>query len=474
MLFHTPEFAGLLVVTLILYYAFPNIRIYVLTIANMLFYGVAGLGNLAIFLAITIFCYICSRNMRGPYSRLFIWLGVCVSLANLIFFKYIVFFLHTVERLVNIQLVAQDSFLTTIVLPIGISFYTFQVIAYMVDVYQRKAEPATTLLNFWVFISFFAHLVAGPIMRSNEFMPQIEAIRSIKFDVRKFKMGVAWLAIGLMKKIWMADYLAPYVNDYFARGASLTGAEAWMASYMFAFQIFFDFAAYSEMAVGLGYMFGMTLAVNFRTPYLSTNPTEFWRRWHITLSSWIMQYIYIPLGGSRKGRVRQYVNLFIAMAISGIWHGAAWTYVVWGMFHGTLLILHKLYMAVKEKLGLKGLDNSKLYYVLSVLIFFHITCIGWVLFRVNGMHNATDMIRKMLSPEVFQFQGLLFPYAYIVAFLFLLHIGEYFLFKNAAKLAEGWQKRFPAPVRAVLYTAIIAFLIIYLKGEQSTFIYFQF
>ncbi|WP_127581488.1 MBOAT family O-acyltransferase [Paenibacillus koleovorans] len=474
MLFHTPEFIGLLIVTLILFYWKPQSRIYLLTFANMLFYGVAGIGNLIIFITVTILCYICSKNMRGRFARLSLWTGVGLVVVNLIFFKYIVFLMRTIEDLIPIQLIGEDSFFLSIVLPIGISFYTFQVIAYMVDVYNRKAEPATTLLNFWVFISFFAHLVAGPIMRSNEFMPQIEKIKDIRFDSYKFKMGVGWFTIGLMKKIWLADYLSPYVNEFFARGSSLTGAEAWMASYMFAFQIFFDFAAYSEMAVGLGYMFGITLAVNFITPYLSTNATEFWRRWHITLSTWIRHYIYIPLGGSRKGPVRQYTNLFIAMTISGIWHGAAWTYVLWGMYHGLLLIVHKLYTMLKEKLGLQAIDNSKVYHIITIFVFFHLTCIGWVLFRVQGLRNAAHMLRKMFSPEVLQFNGVLFPYFYIVLFLFALHIGEYFLFKNASSLYRGWHTRFPAPVRAVLYTVIVVFLMIYLKGDQNTFIYFQF
>ncbi|MDF2668810.1 MAG: hypothetical protein K0R67_1116 [Paenibacillus sp.] len=474
MLFHTPEFAGLLIVSLLLYYWMPKKRIYMLTIANMLFYGVAGIGNLFIFLAITIICYMCSKFMRGPYSKIFLWIGIGISLANLIFFKYIVFFMRSVGSLLDIELVAADSFWVSIVLPIGISFYTFQVIAYLVDVYQHKAEPAKTLLNFWVFISFFAHLVAGPIMRSHEFMPQIERIEAIRFNKRTFKLGIAWLTVGLIKKIWLADYLSPYVNEYFALGSNITGAEAWMASYMFAFQIFFDFAAYSEMAVGIGYLFGMELAINFKTPYLSTNATEFWRRWHITLSTWIRHYIYIPLGGSRKGPVRQYTNLFLAMAISGIWHGAAWTYVLWGMYHGLLLIVHKLYTMLKDKLGLSAIDNSKIYHVITIIIFFHLTCLGWILFRVQGLSNAFHMIRKMFSPEVFQFNGMLFPYVYIVIALFALHVGEYYLFKHASTLARVWDQRFPAPIRAVLYTAIAACLILFLKGDQNTFIYFQF
>jgi alginate O-acetyltransferase complex protein AlgI len=167
--------------------------------------------------------------------------------------------------------------------------------------------------------------------------------------------------------------LTPHVDSFFQNTANLTGAEGWIAAYLFAFQIFFDFSAYSEMALGIAYFFGLELAVNFRTPYLSKNPTEFWRRWHITLSNWIKDYIYIPLGGSRNGEVRQFTNLFIAMTISGIWHGASWTFVAWGMFYGALATVHKLYMMLKEKLGLSFLDKSRIYQFIAIIVFFHIT-----------------------------------------------------------------------------------------------------
>lgn len=473
MLFHTPEFFALMIVSLVLFYAFPRWRIPILTIANMVFYVVAGVGNLLLFLAMTAVTYYCSKALRGSYARFFLWLAIGVNVANLLFFKYTTFLIRSAENWLSIRLLTDDSFLLKIVLPIGISFYTFQMIAYLVDVYKKRWEPAESLFRFWVFISFFAHLVAGPIMRGKEFMPQIDNVRNIRFSAANFRLGAFFLSLGIFKKVVLADYLTPHVDEFFARTATLTGAEGWVAAYLFAFQIFFDFSAYSEMALGIAFFFGMELAVNFRTPYLSQNPTEFWRRWHITLSNWIKDYIYIPLGGSRNGEVRQYTNLFIAMTISGIWHGASWTFVAWGMFYGLLATVHKIYVMLKSKLRLDFLDKSFVYRIVSVVVFFHITCIAWVLFRATSLREALSLIKRMLAPEAFQFDGLR-VYLGIALLLFALHIVEYFLHKHRSGLSEWWHRYLPAPVRAILYTAVAATLILFLKGEQNTFIYFQF
>lgn len=473
MLFHTPEFIALMIVSLVLFYAFPRWRIPILTVANIIFYIVAGVGNLILFLAMTAFTYYCSKALRGRYGRFFIWFSIIVNVSNLIFFKYTTFFIRSLEDWFSVKLLTENSFLLQIVLPIGISFYTFQMIAYLVDVYKGRWEPAHSLLRFWVFIAFYAHLVAGPIMRGKEFMPQIDNLRKIRFDAANFRLGAFFLSLGIFKKVVLADYLTPHVDTFFTRTAELTGAEGWIAAYLFAFQIFFDFSAYSEMALGIAYFFGLELAVNFRTPYLSTNPGEFWRRWHITLSNWIKDYIYIPLGGSRNGEVRQYLNLFIAMTVSGIWHGASWTFVAWGMFYGALATVHKIYSMLKQKIGLGFLDKSRIYQFIAIVVFFHITCIAWVLFRVTDLSDAIGLIRRMLSPGAFQFTGLR-VYLLIAIGLFALHIVEYFLQKHRSGLSVWWHRYFPAPVRAVLYTAVVAILILFLKGEQNTFIYFQF
>jgi len=362
------------------------------------------------------------------------------------------------------------------VLPIGISFYTFQMIAYLVDIYKGKIEPCKSFLDFWVFIAFFAQLIAGPIMRGKDLIPQVEGLGKIRIDNKRIKLGLAYLALGLFKKIILADHISVYADSFFNRGTALSGGEVWIAAYLFAFQIYFDFSAYSEMALGVGHLFGITLDLNFKTPYLSQNPTEFWKRWHITLSNWIKDYIYIPLGGSRSGEVRQQANLFLAMAISGLWHGAAWTFIAWGMFHGVLLIGHKIYMKITARLGLNNLKEKKVYYYLSIFTFFHLTCIGWVFFRAKGMGNALNLVLKMLTanPLVFLADKGLLKYFLIIAILFALHIFEYFVREKNYQVLKIWYTYFPSPIRGLAYTLLIVILVIFMQNEQNSFIYFQF
>jgi len=474
MLFHTPEFILLLICTLGLYYLLPKGRLYLLAAADIIFYGVTGLGYLALFVLITSLTYFLSLKSRGPRGKLYLGIGLAINILNLCFFKYSLFILTNLERVLPVQLVNNSSFFTSIVLPIGISFYTFQFIAYLVDVYQGKTEPARSLLVFWVFISFFAHLIAGPIMRGQELIPQVQGIESIKFDPARFRMGVAYFALGLLKKIILADYIAIYADRFFNQGSSLTGPQAWVAAYLFAFQIYFDFSAYSEMAVGIGHMFGIRLHLNFRTPYLSANPGEFWRRWHITLSNWIRDYIYIPLGGSRQGETRKYVNLFIAMTVSGLWHGAAWTFVLWGMYHGLLLVIYNLYrkaLGVKEKTATAG---NRLVNAISVLVFFQFACIGWVFFRASSIDMALHMLRQMLALNHLYFDPSLTVYIALIAGLYLLHVLEYWVRQNYLSISYYWHRYLPASLRALVYTTAIILLIAFSRADQSAFIYFKF
>jgi alginate O-acetyltransferase complex protein AlgI len=474
MLFHTPEFFVLLLITLVLYYVMPQRRTILLSIANVLFYSVSGLGFLVLFLSITTITYLCSLMLQGQYRRIFLWIAITINVIDIAFFKYSLFLLHNLERVFSVHLVSTNSFWVSIVLPVGISFYTFELISYIVDVYKQKTKPAKSLLDFWIFIAFFAHLIAGPIMRGQEFIPQINAMKSIRLKLSNFRLGIFYLVLGLSKKILLADNLSPIVNRFFEHPEVLDGSGGWIGSYLFAFQIYFDFSAYSDMAVGIGYLFGLELPRNFMTPYLSANATEFWRRWHITLSSWIRDYIYISLGGSRRGEFRKYINLFIAMTLSGIWHGAQWTFVLWGMFHGGLLIAHNLFVKLKTKLKLGWLDQSFIYRILAVVIFFQLTCLGWILFRVHNWHTALVVIQRMLSLHAFHVPQPYYKYLVLVLGLFALHIVEYYLLTYSSSISGVWHRLFPAPVRAAFYVLIVSILIIFIKGEVSEFIYFQF
>ncbi|GAB2691433.1 MBOAT family O-acyltransferase [Paenibacillus thermoaerophilus] len=475
MLFHSTEFLVMFAIVLFLYYLLPRYRAYTLGAANVLFYAVTGWGMLALFLAVTVFTFIGTRLIESGRRKRF-WLFVTVggNLFNLAFFKYSVFLLEALEHTAGIRLVSEDSFVQNIVLPVGISFYTFQLIAYTVDVARGYIPACRSLLHFWVFISLFAHLIAGPIMRGKEFMPQIEGMASIRFRLYNFRRGVFWFGLGLFKKIMIADYLAPIVDGIYAKGTMMSTGEAWTGTYLFAFQVLMDFSAYSEMALGLGYMLGMKLALNFKSPYISQNPSELWTRWHITLSSWIRDYVYIPLGGNRKGKIRTYFNLWLAMTLSGLWHGASWTFVLWGAYHGLLLIGYRLVkkplQAVADKLSIPKAARV----VVAVFAMFHLVCIGWVLFRADNLETAVLLIYKMAHVWHLRLTDSVLNHLLIFAALYLFHVLEYFAMKKGSKLYGIWFRKIPFPVRSVAYAAAALFLIVFTRGVENTFIYFQF
>ncbi len=473
MFFQTPEFIFCLIIVLGLYYLVPKRRVLLLAVVDLAFYALAGLGPAALFMGITIINYYLGQKLSGTGKKRFLWVGILINVANLVFFKYTLFFLSIAEKALHVALLPKLPFVAELVLPVGISFYTFQFISYLVDVYQEKIPPSRNLLVFWVFSSFFPHVISGPIMRGGELIPQVE--RADKLEItRNFQLGLSYLAMGLFKKILIADYIAIYANDFFARSASLGTVETWIAAYLYTFQLYFDFSAYSEMAVGIAYLFGIRLNLNFQTPYLSANATEFWRRWHITLSSWIRDYLYIPLGGSRKGEARKYINLFLAMSISGLWHGAAFTFVIWGMYHGLLLILHNLYLKWKARMGMARLFNSSAYRVITIFIFFHLTCIGWVFFRASSIEQALQMIHRMLIPYQLNFNLYTGQFLMLAAGLYLLHILESWLRSHAHQLGTAWRRSLAVPLRALVYTAFILALIVFSQGQTSNFIYFKF
>lgn len=473
MLFHAPEFLVLMAAVLGVFYRFPRHRLVILALANMLFYGAAGGGALLLFMAVATCTYFCSRQLPGKYRKWFFAMGLAVNLANLLFFKYSLFFLTSLQDLLSLTLVAEGAWLTDLVLPIGISFYTFQQIAYLVDVYQEKINPARTWLVFWGFVSFFGLVLAGPIMRGKDLLPQVSRLQEINFQEDNARHGALLFLTGLVKKVVVADTLAVYADRFFAQGLSLSGAEVWVAAYLFAFQLFFDFSGYSDMALGMGRLFGLRLSRNFATPYLAANATEFWRRWHITLSTWIRDYVYIPLGGGRRGEPRKYLNLIVAMGVSGLWHGAAWTFIIWGLYHGLLLIGHNLLLKFRKRWGFKA-DTGIGLGLINTLAFFHLTCIGWVFFRVADLGVAAGMVRHMLYPGFFSMGPHLYKYLALTAFLYGLHFVEDWIYQRRNLLLPWWQSKYPVPIRAAAYALCILVVVFFLQATQSSFIYFQF
>ncbi|UKS25297.1 hypothetical protein LOZ80_27410 [Paenibacillus sp. HWE-109] len=476
MMFNTPEFALFLVITMGLFYFIPKHRLWLLTAANVIFYGVVGPGYLLLFGIVSLAVFGCGRWIEQASSgrRILLLIGILLTSGNLVFFKYTDFALRSLEKLLSVHLVAHEASWLHYALPLGISFYTFELISYLVDIYKGRIAAERSLLRFWMFIMFFAHMIAGPIMRGKEFLPQIQQLDTIRFNPAQIRLGVFFIVLGLLKKMGIADQLAPYSDSFFSQASTISGAEGWTGSVLYAFQIYCDFSGYSDMAVGLGCLFGLELARNFDTPYLSANATEFWRRWHITLSSWIRDYIYIALGGSRRGEIRQYANLFAAMTISGFWHGSKWTFVAWGMYQGGLLIGHKLYVMLLQRLRIVYIQKYLWYRILAIGVFFMLTCLGWVIFRTEGLHTAMDLISRMLNPKALLMPRWVWHFWGIAAGLFALHILEAYLLRHLDRVSTAWHRWIPSPVRAAIYCLVVLILLYVLKPEQSSFIYFQF
>lgn len=473
MLFHSFEFMSLLIITFSLYYLFPRKRLGLLAVANLVFYSVSGIGYLLIFLGVSAITYYCSIKLKAAHGKLFYSFGIFVNFANLAFFKYTGFILKNVEAALGVHFPWQDTLLAKIILPVGISFYTFQLVAYLVDVKREEIVPCESFVKFWVFISFFAQLIAGPIMRGKEFLPQITLLNKIKYKEDNIRIGLSYIAMGLAKKLMFSDILSPRVEYYFAQANQLGTLDAWFAAYLFAFQIYFDFSSYSEIAVGVGKLFGFDMTINFRTPYLSGSPSEFWKRWHITLSSWIKDYLYIPMGGSKRGFPLQCLFLLIAMTLSGLWHGAAWSFIIWGIYHGLLSVLHKLYARWKHHRN-PPFVHHRWYTWATIFMFFQLTTIGWVFFRAENLSHALHMVKVMLTFSHFSFSSVYLLYFGFIGCLWLLHLVEYQVRKNALSLMAIWRTYFPDYVRAAAYVIVFLILIMFTQGEQSTFIYFQF
>ena len=295
MLFHSFDFLLLLSITVLVYYMVPKSRVYALACANLLFYGASGINYLILFGAVTFISYILAMKLNERKNNLYYYLGLVLNLANLLFFKYSAFLLSNLTSLFNIGFQNQDEFLSRIILPVGISFYTFQIIAYMTDVKRGELEPERSFLRFWVFISFFGQLIAGPIMRGYQFLPQINDVKNCNWKESRFKYGTYYIMMGLSKKILFADYLATYANRFFDSYMNFTMLDGWIAAWLFAFQIYFDFSAYSEIAVGVGHLFDLDLDLNFKSPYISSSPKEFWKR--MAHNSFVLDtglYLYSP------------------------------------------------------------------------------------------------------------------------------------------------------------------------------------
>lgn len=362
-----------------------------LFLASLFFYGWWNPAYVTLILGSMLFNFYLGRYLLMKQDRKALITGIAANLAVLGYYKYTGLLVTTAN-----QLTGADFIIQNIVLPLGISFFTFQKIAFLVDCYRRLASLNQSLINFGLFITFFPQLIAGPIVHHKEMMPQFA--RPQPFSGSNFAVGLTLLSIGLFKKVMIADTLDAYVNPLFklAETRELHIIEAWTAALCYTFQIYFDFSGYSDMALGLGKMFNVRLPVNFFSPYKSKNIIDFWRRWHMTLSRFLRDYLYIPLGGNRRGSARRYVNLLVTMLLGGFWHGANWTFLVWGGLHGIFLGLNHWW----QKAGPFNIHP----YAGRVLTFLCVM-VGWVFFRAADMHTALSMVKSLGDIASLQGQG---------------------------------------------------------------------
>ncbi len=447
--------------------------VYVILFSLYFYYKSSGLYFLLlIFAATSDFCIarVMSRTPKGCGRGWLMFLSVAVNLGMLGYFKYTNFFVGIANDLVG------DGFLEfkNIFLPVGISFFVFQSMSYTIDVYRGTLKPLTNWLDYLFYLSFFPQLVAGPIVRARDFIPQIRQ-NPIRVTRTMFGMGVFLILCGLFKKAVISDYIsANFVDRIFDDPTLYSGFECLMGVYGYALQIYCDFSGYSDMAIGIALLLGFRFPRNFDAPYKSATITEFWRRWHISLSSWLRDYLYISLGGNRKGKIRTYVNLLLTMLLGGLWHGAALRFVLWGGLHGVALALHKMWMSAFPKAKMLGSEMKWGWRIVGVVFTFHVVCFGWLFFRADTMQKVGDVLRQIatnFNPQIAP--QLVSGYAGVFLLMgigYLLHLVP----RRGDRFAERTAVAMPLAAHVLLAAAMVWLVMQVKSADIQPFIYFQF
>lgn len=393
MIFSSPEFFvffGVLLGILLLSRS-ERFKKAVLLGASYFFYGYWDYRFVFLIAAMSIVNYAVGRKIESTLAaekKRWLIVGVAFNLTVLGFFKYFNFFIDSLNPLLNALNVNLSHL--QIILPIGISFITFEVISYIADIYRGASTSAKTIWDFALLVAFFPHLVAGPILRSSQFLPEIQ--KRIDLKLANFSAGVQLFLLGLVRKVVIADRLALFVDTVFKDPADYSSITLWLAVFAYAIQIYCDFCGYSDMAIGVAKILGFDIPRNFNLPYLSRSVTEFWRRWHISLSNWLRDYLYIPLGGNRQGKVRQYCNLMMVMLLGGLWHGASWNFVIWGGLHGGALAVHKFY---SDWVGRSRKPSSWFSQLCAGVSTFLFVCLTWIFFRSPNFSASMFMLQKL-------------------------------------------------------------------------------
>jgi alginate O-acetyltransferase complex protein AlgI len=459
MLFNSFTYLLFLILVVCAYWSLPDRwRKGCLLFSGCIFYGAWKLEGLLLMIGFVIINWVVGKQMEkreGMARRQILILGIALNLITLSLFKYTNFFL------INLSDVLKFHYQTiSIILPLGISFVVFEAISFLVDIYKGNAS-IKDFQSFALYISFFPHLIAGPIVRIHQFVPQ--AMQEKRFDINQFFSGLDLLCIGAIKKVAVADNLAPLIDGSFS-SAHASAWDFWLTGCLFSMQIYLDFAGYTDMARGTARLLGYELPINFDFPYLSRSIGEFWRRWHITLSNWLRDYLYIPLGGSRAGSFRTCVNLIITMALGGLWHGAGWTYLLWGFYQGTALVIHRLSMQSKtvESFFEKNIFGQAVAWALT-----YVTVVGsWIIFRAHDGQQLISWLTVLLTPQKYlimpEYLLWIIPVAGFLAILKFLHA-----MKGESSLDQFSSFR-------PLYYSMTLLLLTILAPQSQQFIYFQF
>jgi alginate O-acetyltransferase complex protein AlgI len=375
----------------------PTLTLGWLTLCSFVFYGFWNPVYLWLLGGSIAVNFACAWALGATNNRLgknlLLAAGVAANLGLIGYFKYAGFFLEIADTVLGTSSPALQ-----LMLPLGISFFTFQQIAYLVDAWKGLVSEHR-LVNYSLFVTFFPQLIAGPIVHHNEILPQFTSRRQFRFHADDVAMGIIIFVLGLCKKVVLADNVSGYANDMFnatATGAVPLAHEAWIGVLAFTFQLYFDFSGYSDMAIGLGRLFGIRIPLNFNSPYKAASITEFWRRWHMTLSQFLRDYLYIPLGGSRRGPVRRYFNLLLTMVLGGLWHGAGWTFLLWGFVHGLYLCVHHAWQHIGARAGWQWTARPT-WRVAATALTFLAAVVGWVFFRAESLTSATTVLFAMLG-----------------------------------------------------------------------------
>jgi alginate O-acetyltransferase complex protein AlgI len=462
MLFTTFPFLVFLLVVLALFYLLPKpARRYLMLAASLGFYMAWNWKFVVLLLGlitVDFFAALWIRSRQGHTRSLALLVSLAANIGMLGWFKYANFIRETWFHFAHAATPYQPL---DIILPLGISFHTFQSISYVIDVYRGEQPAITSYVDYALFVSFFPQLVAGPIVRAKEFF--LDYFNWRQPTSAEWQRGCAMMLTGYVKKLIFADQFKIAADLYFANPQALPGMlPAWTGTIAFALQIFFDFSGYTDIAIGLALLFGFHFPENFRRPYLAATLTEFWRRWHMTLSGWLRDYVYISLGGNRKGKIRTYANLLLTMLLGGLWHGASWNFVIWGGYHGVVLAIERIIWTRRQPQGAARIP--------LVAVNFLVVCIGWVFFRATTFAGASYVIHQMFSFATPRAHSILTPLQWRLA------IGT-LLIAIAEEYAGAWTKLTEAPAwlrTTIAVLAILAIEIFSASDQAVPFVYFQF